>query len=190
MLTPQDMQGWPMRRHRNLGILLVLLAIPVLVITAAAGEPSRVNVIAKPQTDGTTLVAVTVTDAGGAPVPDVAVTMRAKTTFGWLVLADRTTDQVGRVQIILPASSRYGEIAIEAGDEGSLRAAIRLNPPATREPAVRPGRDIISRLSPQPGFLSPYPHPLQVGLLGLILGGIWTTYAYLVLLLVRIRRER
>lgn len=190
MPTPQDMQGWQMRRHRSLGILLMLLAIPTLAITAAAGEPSRVNLIARPQTDGTTLVAVTITDAGGGPVPDVAVSMRAKTTFGWLALADRTTDQAGRVQIILPPSSPYGEIAVEAGDEGTLRAAIRLNPPASREPAVRPGRDIISRLSPQPGFISPYPQPMQVLFLGLILGGIWTTYGYLALLLVRIRRAR
>lgn len=188
MLTPQGPWEWPMRRRRNPGILLMLLTIPVLAISAAAGEPSLVNVIATPQTNGTTLVTTTITDAGGAPVPDVAVTMRAKTRFGWLVLADRTTDQAGRVLVTLPPSSRYGELAVEAGDEGNLRAAIRLNPPTSREPAVRPGRDIISRLSPQPGFLSPYPHPLQVGLLGLILGGIWITYAYIVALLVKIRR--
>jgi hypothetical protein len=43
----------------------------------------------------------------------------------------------------------------------------------------------------QPGFISPYPVPLQVVLFGVVLGGIWTTYAYVVwTLLVRIRRER
>ena len=59
----------------------------------------------------------------------------------------------------------------------------------TAPPRIRPGRDALSRLSPQPGFISPYLVPLQVALLGLILGGIWTTYGYVVWLLLRIRQS-
>lgn len=49
---------------------------------------------------------------------------------------------------------------------------------------------MLRDLSPQPGFISPYPVPLQVVLLAVILGGIWTTYGYIVWLLSRIRGAR
>ncbi|MDR7519901.1 MAG: hypothetical protein QN123_10085 [Armatimonadota bacterium] len=58
------------------------------------------------------------------------------------------------------------------------------------DPAIRPGRYVLRDLSPQPGFISPYPVPLQVVLLAVILGGIWTTYGYIVWLLSRIRGAR
>ncbi len=56
-------------------------------------------------------------------------------------------------------------------------------------PATRPGRDVLRSLTPQPEFISQYPVP-QLLTLGMILGGIWTTYTYLVLLLARIRRAQ
>lgn len=58
------------------------------------------------------------------------------------------------------------------------------------EPRVRPGREVLSALSPQPGFISPYLVPTQVMLLALVLGGIWTTYGYVAWLLSRIRSGR
>jgi hypothetical protein len=90
----------------------------------------------------------------------------------------------------LPASSRFEEIVAEAGDAETVQAAVRLVQGQSVPPIVRPGYDVLVRLSPQPGFISPYPVPPQVFLLTVILGGIWATYGYVVSLLAQIRRAR
>lgn len=64
-----------------------------------------------------------------------------------------------------------------------------LIPGGRRVPATRPGRDVLRSLSPQPEFISQHLGP-QLLILGMMLGGIWTTYTYLVLLLARIRRAQ
>lgn len=81
-------------------------------------------------------------------------------------------------------------VAAEAVEGKEVRAALQLGERVAVGASVRPGRNLLRRLSPQPGFISPYPVPLQVALLGLILGGIWTTYGYVVWLLLQIRRAR
>ncbi len=170
-----------------IGVLLLILtfAVPAL----AAGSMSMTLTV-QTLPAGTVRVTATVTDARGAPVPEVSVIVRAKTTFGWLKLTERSTDPRGQISADVPASSRFEEIVAEAGDANTVQAAVRLEQGQPAVPAVRPGYDRLARLSPQPGFISPYPVPLQVLLLGIILGGIWATYGYLVSLLVQIRRAR
>jgi CHASE1-domain containing sensor protein len=132
-----------------------------------------------------------VADAKGAPVVGAPVVIKVRVAFGWLSIARASTDQAGRARVDLPATLRSGEVSAEAGDDGQARAAVRFGEETLRRQlVVRPGRDALSALSPQPGFISPYPVPLQVALLGLILGGIWTTYGYVVWLLSRIRGAR
>lgn len=175
----------PPRKVLLLGLLMVMSAMP-----ARAAEPASVKFAVETRPMGAVRVTATVIDAQGAPVPDVSVIVRAKTTFGWLKVAEGTTDPRGQIRAELPASSRFEEIAAEAGDAETLQAAIRLEQGRPTGPVVRPGYTTLARLSPQPGFISPYPVPLQVILLSVILGGVWITYGYVVFLLVRIQRTR
>ncbi len=177
-----------MRRPRKLLLLGVLLSIMMLAVPAWAAGPASMTLTVQTLPTGTVRVTATVTDARGAPVPDVSVIVRAKTTFGWLKVTEQATDSRGQISAEWPASSRFEEITAETGDANTIQAALRLERGEPAAPAVRPGYDRLARLSPQPGFISPYPVPLQVLLLGLILGGIWATYGYLVALLVQIRR--
>jgi hypothetical protein len=141
---------------------------------------------AAPTPDGRLGVTAIVVDATGAAVANTPVVLKIRTTFGWLPVAKGTTDASGRVQVTLPPSLRAGEIAAEAGEDAQVSASIRIGKGTIREPAVRPGRDALRDLSLQPGFISPFPVPTQVGLLAVILGGIWATYGYVVWLLGRI----
>jgi len=154
-----------------------------------AAEPAVLTLAVQSQPDGTVSLTATATDAKRVPVPDVMVTFQVKTTFGWLIVAEVTTDRLGEARVVLPQMPRAGEIVAEAETGAkTLHAAKwigRAPPPA---PRTRPGYDALRELSPQPGFISPYPVPLEVAILGVVLGGIWLTYAYLVSVLVRIRR--
>jgi hypothetical protein len=180
-------------RHNRLarGILVASIgawiAGGLLVAQVLAEEPDKVTLTVEAGSNGTFRITAEVVDAGGAPVADVPVLLQVRTTFGWLSVARGVTDAAGRIQATLPAGLRVREIAAEAGDEGSIRTSVRFGERKFGEPAVRPGREALSGLSPQPGFISPYPVPLQVALLAVILGGIWSTYGYVVWLLSRIR---
>lgn len=183
------------RSGRLIRLALGALAGIWIAITLApgptlAGEPAKVTVEIQREQDGRFRATAVVVDAAGGPAADVPVVLKARTTFGWLTLADATTDASGRARVLLPRAPRTGEIAAEAGDDGQVRATIRLGEARITEPAQRPGREALSALSPQPGLISPYPVPLQVALLGLILGGIWATYGYVAWLLSRIRSAR
>lgn len=157
--------------------------------TAAAADPVGLSLAAKVQADGTVLLTATATDARQGPVPDATIRFQVKTTFGWLTVAEATTNRAGEARAVLPQVPLFGEVTAEAdAGERTLHAAKwidRATPPA---PATRPGYDVLSELSPQPGFISPYPVPLEVILLAIVLGGIWATYVYLVSVLVKIRR--
>ena len=179
------------RRRRFLVFSFMVVVMTCTGSVAAAAEPVAIRLKVQTAAAGATQVTATVTDGRGAPVADVAVSFKARTTFGWLTLAEVTTDRTGVAAVTLQSSIRPRELAAEADiEEGTVRAAVWLVERQSIQPAVRPGRGILSRLSPQPGFISPYPVPLQVIVLTVILGGIWTTYAYVVALLVRIKRAR
>lgn len=175
-----------MRRRSS---VLILGLIVGLAATVSAAEPAALTLAVQSQEDGTILVIGRVTDSDGNPASEVPVTFQVRTTFGWLLVAEVTTDRTGAARVVLPQMPRSGEIAAEAGDgEKTVHAAKWIDHAAPPAPAIRPGADVLSRLSPQPGFISPYPAPLEVAILALILGGVWSTYAYLVSLLVKIRR--
>ncbi len=177
------------RRLRRLVVLLAWLCIALGLSAqpARAAEPAKVTVRVATAPDGTLQIMAIVVDAKGAVVAGTPVVLNVRTTFGWLPVAKATTDAGGRVQVTLPPSLRAGEITAEAGEDAQVSTSIRLGNGILREPTVRPGRDPLSTLSPQPGFISPYPVPIQVAFLGVILGGIWTAYGYVVWLLSRIR---
>lgn len=164
------------------------LLMPILLVGAAgavvAGPPAKIDLTRQNGADGLTQITAVVTDADGEPVEGASVTFRMKTAFGWLTVADVESRSDGTAVVVLPPASLYAEIRADAG-EGSV--GVLATSAARPEPAVRPGRRILRTLSPQPGFISPYPPP-QILFVALILGGIWTTYAYLVAVLMRIRR--
>ncbi len=185
----------PSSTHRQVcgcgvGLITSLISVLALTAPAAAAAHARVTLAVEALLGGGAHVTTTVTDARGNPMRDVAVTLRAKTTFGWLQVAEGTTDRHGQMHALLPASSRFAEIVAEAGEAETLQAAVRLEEGPMSAPGVRPGRAALARLSPQPGFISPYPVPALVLLLSVILGGIWATYGRVVFLLVQIRRGR
>lgn len=167
--------------------LLVLLAL--VARPAGAAEPARLLLRAETAPDGTIRASAVVTDQRGAPVADAAVTFKVRTTFGWLIVAETMTDGRGRAQATL-STPAAGELSAEAGDETVVRATVLMGERAPASPRLRPGRDVLATLSPQPGFISPYLVPLQIALVGLILAGVWSTYGYVVWLLMRIRQDR
>lgn len=175
-----------MRLRHSLPLVVVLI-IALPVISASAAEPARVAVAAQFLSDGSTQVTAVVTDARGGPVGGVAVTLRAKTTFGWLTLDEVTTGQEGKARITIPPPPRFSEFVAEVENGETLRGTIRWSTANPAQLTIRPGRSTLSRLSPQPGFISPYLVPVQVVLLGIILGGVWATYGYVLWLLRRLR---
>lgn len=176
-----------MRRRCSL-LLGALIAVLLAGAQARAAEPARLVLKVETAADGTVRVLATVTDKSGAPVAEAPVTFRARTAFGWLTLVETTTGPDGRARTILSAPIRGGEISAETGEEELIRATILAGEVPAFVPQIRPGHERLRSLSPQPGFISPYPVPLQLALFGLVLGGIWTTYGYVVWLLLRIRR--
>ncbi len=174
--------------RRGLTLLLGFwVTFALAALPAQAAEPARVTVSVDSGSKGAFRVTADVVDANGEPVASAPVVLKARTTFGWLSIAKASTGATGRVEATLPATLRSGEISAEAGDDGQVRATVRFGEGKFAAPSVRPGRDALSSLSPQPGFISPYPVLLQVALLVVILGGIWTTYGYVGWLLSQIR---
>lgn len=186
-----------MCQHHKVAVLwlsiVLALAAPVSAAAPKASQPSAepalITLQVQATPDGTIRIVATVLDARKAPVPGTPVAFKARTTFGWLDLAEVPTDAKGSAQVTTSSTFRPVEIAAEAGEgDAVVRSAKWLGGSRPVEMTVRPGRDALSRLSPQPGFISPYPVPIQVIFLVIILGGIWTTFGYLVSLLLKIRR--
>lgn len=169
--------------------LLVLGLIVGLAGVAAAAEPASLSLVLQVRSDGSVLMTGKVTDGKRLPVSEATVTFQAKTAFGWLVVGEVTTNRAGEAALILPRVPGSGEISAEteAGAQ-TLRAATLIERSPASAPRTRPGYDTLRALSPQPGFISPYPTPLEVIFLAIVLGGIWITYGYLVSMLGKIRR--
>lgn len=166
------------------GRAVALIAAAVLS-SAAAGTPLSLRV--ESGAAGTAVVAV-LTDESGAPQEGVSVEFRARTAFGWLPLGEATTDASGRAALVLPAGRTYPEVEVQIADP-PLRAVVSLVRRPPERPAVRPGRGVLETLSPQPGLISPYPVP-PLTLLAVLVGAIWATYGYILVLLARIRAQR
>ena len=174
-----------------LGVLLTRCDALVMaaVSTAQAGGPARISLGYAPDENGGLRITASVTDAAGARVRGVIVTFRAKTAFGWLKLAEVETGGDGEASFLLPAAQPYSEVVAQAEDVDGVRATLALPPVQRRVPEVRPGREVLRTLSPQPGLISPYP-PMQILFVAALLAGVWTTYGYVVLLLTKLRAAR
>jgi len=175
-----------MRPLRSLSLLCALL-LAASAAAAEAAEPARISLVTRDGADGSLRLVAAVQDASGAPVPGMVVTFRAHTAFGWLTLAEVETDAAGTASALLSGPSRYARVQARAGDDAALEAELLLALPSARDPQRRPGLEVLRRMSPQPGFISPYP-PVQILVVAVLLGGIWTTYVYVVSLLLRLRR--
>lgn len=173
------------RRLRGFGLgtlVLLLFGLP-----AWAGEAARITLTLTSGADGAPWVTALVTDAEGTPVPEASVLFRLRTAFGWLTLEEQSTDASGQARIRLPARVWATEIRAESGDVEGVGATLSVGTLAPGSPRVRPNRDVLRALSPQPALISPGPPPQLVALLALVLGGIWATYGYVAWLLWRIR---
>lgn len=178
-----------MRRRLSLLLLACIAAVLLASPPAQGAEPARVVLQTRMMPDGTIRLTATIVDGRGAPVAESPAIFKVRTTFGWLTLAETVSGKDGTAEATLPARTA-GEIAVEVGEEGTVRATVLIGAPISSPLRIRPGRDVLRGLSPQPGFISPYPVPLQVATFGMILAGIWITYGYVVWLMGRIRRER
>ncbi|MDQ7819666.1 MAG: hypothetical protein QN173_07910 [Armatimonadota bacterium] len=163
-------------------------AAVVGILLLSSGAAAGVALSLESGPGGRPQVAAVVTDDSGEPVEGATVAFRARTAFGWLPLGEVTTDASGRAVLALPSGRPYPEIEAEVS-EPPQRAALTLAERPAWRPAVRPGRQVLQALSPQPGLISPYPVP-PLALLGALLGGIWATYGYIVFLLTRIATGR
>jgi len=173
-----------MRARPRLGLLCLLLI--GLSSAAAGGAPAGISLVEETRADGSWHLVAAVKDGAGAPVEGATVTFLGRTAFGWLRLAEVDTGATGTASFALPAVPPYREVQARAGDGETLQAGLLARPPA-HDPVRRPGLDVLREMSPQPGFISPYP-PVQILFVVALLGGIWMTYAYLVSLLIRMKR--
>jgi hypothetical protein len=169
-------------------LLLCVLFAAASIVPAAGAEVARVVLTQQALPDGGVRITATVTDVAGKAAQGADVTFRVRTVFGWVKLAQGEADGRGTASVVLPAAAPYPEVTAEAG-EGTARAGQLLRQVNRRDLTRRPGPEILRNLSPQAGFISPYP-PIQIVFVAVILGGIWTTYAYLVSLLIGLHRVR
>ncbi len=156
----------------GLSVLLGLLAAP-----AWGGKPAKVLLQVTRGPGSGFRAEARVLDAAGEPVPGTSVGFKVRTTFGWLSLGTFKTDGQGVAWAELPGTAPPWGVRVEAGDEPQVATELQAGgrPPG---PRVRPGREVLRALSPQPGVISPYLLPEQVAVLGILLGGIWATYGY------------
>jgi len=176
---------WRIVRARE-GALALVLAL--LITAAASAAPARISLTRDTDAGGGTRITAAVTDGSGQAVAGAPLAVLVKTAFGWLRLAEVKTGADGRAVALLPPQAPYSEVRVQSDEDPEIHAGLLLRPADRPAPARRPGPNVLRALSPQPGFLSPYP-PVQIAVVAAILGGVWTTYAYLVTLLIRIRRS-
>lgn len=124
-----------------------------------------------------------VTDSMGMALMNAPVWFYRKTSFGRLRLGPVMTNQEGVATVVVPAkpgqkievSAIFAGSATLARSESSTSVDLPPSPEAGRRP---PG-----------GLTTPYPNPLHVLLIVVIVGGVWVTYGTVVYTLFRIKRE-
>ncbi|MCL5047159.1 MAG: hypothetical protein M1598_10370 [Actinobacteria bacterium] len=163
------------------GDAMTMAGKPVAVPPMTPGPMDTVLRVTVAKTDDQTVTATaTLTDTGGKPIPGMMVTLVRRTAFGQLDLGSLKTDKNGTVKAEVPAAPGQ-EISVTTRFTGnkmwkSAEAAGQVSIPP--KPAdIRPG-----------GLTTPYPNPWFVALLGIVVGGIWSTYAWVFYTLGRIRR--
>jgi hypothetical protein len=158
------------------------------------GDPAQQKAVARPTVsitatveEGKKLLVATVT-RDGEPVADVKVAFFAQRTFGLLSLGQDTTLDDGTAAAPFPQS-------LPGGATGELQFIAEITDPpefaALRGQATLPGG-----LASKPVATEPFPRalwapraPLPLVLtIGVLVGGVWCTYAYVVVQLMKIRK--
>ncbi|KKM11296.1 hypothetical protein SY88_09520 [Clostridiales bacterium PH28_bin88] len=121
----------------------------------------------------------TLTDQDGQPVPGAKLTFFRKTTFGRLKLGTVSTDGMGIGSTSVP---------VYAGQEVEVTAAFAGNKELAPVEAVASLSLPPAPAPPRSRMLTQRPDPRFVFVLLLVIGGVWTAYAYVFLLLARIKR--
>lgn len=168
--------------------LLVLLGLAFLPSAAAASAPAPVRAAVDPTAIQivtpselvagvqTTLVAHLQDTATAAPVPGGILSFAEKTTFGWLVLGNVTTDDLGEAGVPYePVHDGTYTIAVAfAGDANysSSNASLALT--------------VLAASSPPPPFLTT--DQVIVLVIVLVVGSVWATYAFVASQILGIRR--
>lgn len=170
-------------------VIIALAAIPLLATGSDAGG-ATLSLSAEPVPDGIEATA-TVTDPQGRAVSGAEIVFLRRTTFGWLEVARMTTGADGTVRAVLglPRGAVHEIKAIAEGEDYTVQRVLRLDPSVEGGPRIRPGEVALEALSPQPGFISPYPPArLLVTLLPVLLG-VWITYTVVAYQLYGIARN-
>lgn len=153
------------------------------------------NMNGKPMNTGTLTLKVTLketaegviaeavaTDSMGRAVKDLPLLFYRRTTFGRLRLGPVKTDQAGVASVTVTATpgQKVEVTAVFPGDNTFARSegSASLDLPPAPEPVKRPPG----------GLITPYPNPIHVLLLTLIVGGVWLTYGTIAYTLIRIKR--
>lgn len=182
-----------LRRRAAVLVAAGIVAVTSLFLLVADGaqaqdEGGRLSLKRQLDVAGIQVVA-TVTDLQGRSLPNTEVTFFRRTAFGWLQEARLTTGADGTARLILgPRGGRLDVRAVATLGDQEVSKTVRLELGEAGSPRERPGEATLATLSPQPGFISPYPPVRLLLTLGPILAGVWLTYAVVVYQLYRVAR--
>jgi hypothetical protein len=153
--------------------------------TAVTAAPKPVITVAAVTQDNQKLIQATVMREG-QPVAGATVGFFVRRTFGDVAIGKDDTFDDGTVFLPFPSD-------LPGGSEGQLTVIVRiLNPPplaGVQAEAMLPGGRIVPAAQPFPRSLwAPDPPLALVAAIVIILIGVWATYGYVVLLMLRIRK--
>jgi hypothetical protein len=176
---------------QTLAIVLALLAAvacPSFAQTAPTTRPTLTPTltISRSLEEGKAVLVANLR-ANGKPVEDAAIQFYAKRTFGDLKLGEEKTLDDGTAAVAFPKD-------LPAGENGILHLAAEFKATtalagARVEQTFAGGRVIKSQEITLPRALWAPQAPLVLLIvIGAVMGGVWGSYAYVVLQILRIRR--
>jgi len=164
---------------------LLLIAGWATTTLRAADLPTPTVTVAPGEEDGKKQLIATVKTAEGKPLENIPVTFKARRLFGELILgADKTLDD-GTASVPLPADlpgSPDGKLHITALTTATAKYAA-----ATGLVAVPAAPMALPSLDPRSLAAPHAPWGLIITVV-LTVGGVWCTYAYIVLQIFRLRK--
>ena len=152
---------------------------------ASAGPPPQIAVAAGTE-EGKKVLVATVTRQG-KPLENVRVAFGVKRTFGVMNVGQEDTLDDGTAAVPFPKG-------LPGGPQGELQIVAEIKAPApyagVRREATLPGGVVVAQENdPFPAALWSPRAPLALVLtIVVLLGGVWLTYLYVVVQLVRIRK--
>ncbi len=152
-----------------------------------ARQAPRLTLAIDPAVDGLRVVA-TLREPRGRPMAGQEVSFARRTAFGWVALATVTTDATGTAAMTIPETRKTLQLRADVeGTEalGPATATARWQAAAAPVQPERPGAGALRVFTDQAELISPNPPPLLLLFLGLILGGVWGTYVYVLYELIR-----